>query len=78
MKPRAVVLSTLLALLPLAKEIATLDVLSGGRVILGIGVNLAQTAFPPALADRATSLRLVTGRLRSSFLAGLDRLLDHL
>jgi BirA family biotin operon repressor/biotin-[acetyl-CoA-carboxylase] ligase len=38
---------------------------SAGRlhhVILGIGVNLAQTAFPEALADRATSLRLVTGR----------------
>ena len=37
----------------------------GGRlhhVILGIGINLAQTAFPAALADRATSLRLVTGR----------------
>ena len=32
------------------------------HVILGIGVNLAQTAFPEALADRATSLRLVTGR----------------
>jgi BirA family biotin operon repressor/biotin-[acetyl-CoA-carboxylase] ligase len=32
------------------------------HVILGIGVNLAQTVFPEALADRATSLRLVTGR----------------
>jgi BirA family biotin operon repressor/biotin-[acetyl-CoA-carboxylase] ligase len=32
------------------------------HVILGIGVNLAQTAFPVTLADRATSLRLVTGR----------------
>jgi BirA family biotin operon repressor/biotin-[acetyl-CoA-carboxylase] ligase len=32
------------------------------HVILGIGVNLAQTAFPAALGDRATSLRLVTGR----------------
>ena len=32
------------------------------HVILGIGINLAQTAFPEALADRATSLRLVTGR----------------
>jgi BirA family biotin operon repressor/biotin-[acetyl-CoA-carboxylase] ligase len=32
------------------------------HVILGIGVNLAQTAFPVALADRATSLRLVIGR----------------
>lgn len=32
------------------------------HVILGIGINLAQTAFPAALAERATSLRLVTGR----------------
>ena len=42
------------------------DGVGGGRlhhVILGIGVNLAQTAFPGALADRATSLRLVTGRV---------------
>ena len=38
---------------------------SGGRVhhvILGIGVNLHQSAFPDSLADRATSLRLLTGR----------------
>ena len=37
----------------------------GGRVehvILGIGVNLHQSAFPDALAERATSLRLLTGR----------------
>jgi BirA family biotin operon repressor/biotin-[acetyl-CoA-carboxylase] ligase len=32
------------------------------HVILGLGVNLAQTTFPEALAGRATSLRLVTGR----------------
>jgi len=32
------------------------------HVILGIGVNLAQAAFPTPLADRATSVRLVTGR----------------
>lgn len=32
------------------------------HVILGVGINLDQTAFPEALADRATSLRLVTGR----------------
>lgn len=32
------------------------------HVILGIGVNLTQTAFPAALAERATSLRLITGR----------------
>jgi len=32
------------------------------QLLVAIGVNLAQTAFPEALADRATSLRLVTGR----------------
>lgn len=32
------------------------------HVILGIGINLRQAAFPHALADRATSLRLLTGR----------------
>ena len=31
------------------------------HVILGIGINLNQTRFPDALADRATSLRLITG-----------------
>jgi BirA family biotin operon repressor/biotin-[acetyl-CoA-carboxylase] ligase len=49
-------------------------------VILGIGVNLAQTAFPAALADRATSLRLVTGRAFEADLvlgAVLERLARH-
>ena len=32
------------------------------HVILGMGINLNQTAFPAALQERATSLRLVTGR----------------
>ena len=31
-------------------------------VVLGIGVNLAQRVFPPDLAERATSVRLATGR----------------
>jgi BirA family transcriptional regulator, biotin operon repressor / biotin---[acetyl-CoA-carboxylase] ligase len=31
------------------------------HVILGIGINLAQPAFPAELADRATSVHLVTG-----------------
>ena len=55
------------------------DVLLGGRkccgmllesslgadpfVVLGIGLNVNQTEFPPPLAERATSLRLETGRL---------------
>jgi BirA family transcriptional regulator, biotin operon repressor / biotin---[acetyl-CoA-carboxylase] ligase len=54
------------------------DVLVGGRklagillesrlnaaplVVLGIGINLAQRSFPSDLADRATSVRLATGR----------------
>jgi len=56
---------------------------SAGRlhhVILGIGVNLAQTAFPEALADRATSLRLVTGRAPEAdvvLAAVLDQLGRH-
>jgi BirA family transcriptional regulator, biotin operon repressor / biotin---[acetyl-CoA-carboxylase] ligase len=50
------------------------------HVILGIGVNLAQTAFPDALADRATSLRLVTGRVLEADLvlaAVLEQLARH-
>jgi len=50
------------------------------HVILGIGVNLAQTAFPDELADRATSLRLVTGRAPGAdavLAAVLDRLAHH-
>ena len=31
-------------------------------VVLGIGVNLAQRVFPADLAERATSVRLATGR----------------
>jgi BirA family biotin operon repressor/biotin-[acetyl-CoA-carboxylase] ligase len=55
----------------------------GGRlhhVILGIGVNLAQTAFPADLADRATSLYLVTGRTfepAAVLAAVLERLARH-
>jgi BirA family biotin operon repressor/biotin-[acetyl-CoA-carboxylase] ligase len=50
------------------------------HVILGIGVNLAQTAFPDALAGRATSLRLVTGRVLEADLvlaAVLEQLARH-
>jgi BirA family biotin operon repressor/biotin-[acetyl-CoA-carboxylase] ligase len=32
------------------------------HVIVGIGLNVNATAFPPELADRATSLRLAVGR----------------
>jgi BirA family biotin operon repressor/biotin-[acetyl-CoA-carboxylase] ligase len=43
------------------------------HVILGIGINLNQTRFPDSLAARATSLRLVTGRVpdRDALLAAL-------
>jgi BirA family transcriptional regulator, biotin operon repressor / biotin---[acetyl-CoA-carboxylase] ligase len=53
---------------------------AGGRVehgVLGIGVNLHQSAFPASLADRATSLRLLTGRAPDApvlLAAILDRL----
>lgn len=35
---------------------------AGTAVVLGVGLNVNQTAFPDALADTATSLRLVAGR----------------
>ena len=35
---------------------------SGGAVILGIGLNVNQTDFPPALEEIATSMRLATGQ----------------
>ena len=47
------------------------------QVVLGIGINLRQSMFPESLAERATSLRLVTGRdhdaaaLLAAVLAGL-------
>ena len=50
------------------------------HVILGFGINLEQTAFPPALAGQATSLRLVTGRAIEAaavLSAVLDRLAHH-
>lgn len=48
------------------------------RVVLGIGLNVNQDAFPPDVAARATSLRLLTGRvhdveaLRDALLGSLD------
>ena len=41
---------------------ATNDAELGDRVILGVGVNLKDTAFPPELADRAGSVEGVSGR----------------
>lgn len=48
-------------------------------VVLGIGINLTQTDFPPPLATRATSVALAGGRtvtvevLLAAVLEGLDR-----
>jgi BirA family biotin operon repressor/biotin-[acetyl-CoA-carboxylase] ligase len=51
-------------------------------VVLGVGLNVNQTDFPPALADTATSLRLTTGRpvprarLFTRLLSALERRYD--
>lgn len=49
------------------------------HVILGIGINLDQTAFPAPLQARATSLRLATGRApaREPLLAAVLDQLGH-
>ncbi|PEN11102.1 biotin--[acetyl-CoA-carboxylase] ligase [Longibacter salinarum] len=46
-------------------------------VILGIGLNVNQTDFPPALSERATSMRLAVGRTLPRE-AVLVRLLERL
>ncbi|MFI5078023.1 MAG: biotin--[acetyl-CoA-carboxylase] ligase [Vicinamibacteria bacterium] len=57
---------------------ASLDAGAAPLVVLGIGVNLAQRAFPAELAERATSVHLATGRtvqadaLLSALLEALD------
>ena len=47
--------------------------------VVGIGVNINQTGFPPEIADRASSLRLHAGRFieRGEFAAALLRELDR-
>lgn len=47
--------------------------------VIGIGINLGHTAFPPELAPLATSLRLATGQTvsRPAFLTALLRALDY-
>jgi BirA family transcriptional regulator, biotin operon repressor / biotin---[acetyl-CoA-carboxylase] ligase len=54
--------------------------LAGEKAIAGIGVNLNQTSFPPALAAIATSLRIHTGReiSRDDLLAALVPAVDAL
>ena len=46
-------------------------------VILGVGINVEQKRFPPSLGERATSLRLATGRATDR-LALLGPFLDAL
>ena len=54
----------------------------GDNVIVGIGVNVNQTEFPPEIANRATSLALVSSnlvsRLSSSVLAARAAILREL
>ena len=55
--------------------------LRGERIVAGIGVNVNQTEFPPEIASRATSLKLLSGRAdgffdRSAVLAALLRSLE--
>ncbi len=42
------------------------------RVILGIGLNVNQDGFPPEVAARAASLRLLTGRVQDGAAAARD------
>jgi BirA family biotin operon repressor/biotin-[acetyl-CoA-carboxylase] ligase len=53
--------------------------LEAGAVVAGIGINVGHTAFPPELAEVATSLRLVSGREhpRESLLAALFEAVDR-
>jgi BirA family transcriptional regulator, biotin operon repressor / biotin---[acetyl-CoA-carboxylase] ligase len=49
------------------------------HALLGIGLNVNQTAFPPTVRDLATSLRIVTGHAhdRAALLDGLLAALDR-
>jgi BirA family biotin operon repressor/biotin-[acetyl-CoA-carboxylase] ligase len=52
---------------------------AGRAVIVGIGINLTQNAFPPELSDGATSVAETTGRPpgREEILAALLNALSH-
>jgi BirA family biotin operon repressor/biotin-[acetyl-CoA-carboxylase] ligase len=58
--------------------------LQDGALILGIGINVNHTSFPPEIASVATSLRIATGRAHSrdalldKLLASIDEHLDTL
>lgn len=52
----------------------------GAAVVIGIGLNVNQSVFPPDIADRATSVLLATGRRvdRASLMADVLRQLDRM
>src|SRR6185369_7873775 len=56
-----------------------IDTPAGRAVILGIGINLTQDAFPPELANVATSVAEASGRAvdREQILAALLDALSH-
>jgi BirA family biotin operon repressor/biotin-[acetyl-CoA-carboxylase] ligase len=56
-----------------------IDTPAGRAVIVGIGINLTQNAFPPELADVATSVSEATGDApdREQILAALLNALSH-
>jgi probable F420-dependent oxidoreductase len=58
----------------LAKEVATLDQLSGGRVSLGLGVGMARDEFVAIHPRRANIDR---GRLLGEFIASFSALMRH-
>ena len=51
---------------------------NGDNVIVGIGVNVGQTEFPPEIADRATSLRVVLGAPGGCALPTTDTVRDQI
>lgn len=51
----------------------TVDTTIGRALVLGIGINLTNSAFPPELRESATSVQLETGRVPD-----LENVLQHL
>jgi BirA family biotin operon repressor/biotin-[acetyl-CoA-carboxylase] ligase len=57
----------------------TIDTKNGRAVVLGIGINLKKTAFPPDIADRAISIEEATSRTfdREKILQRLVQNISH-